>query len=81
MLIPDYPDSRPAAPPVLPALAGLNLLGALTAQEKRLRFMVEHLNHPVVSEGVAEAIQDAHAALQAAQRLQKDLCWGSHDGQ
>lgn len=69
--------AAPELPAVLPGLAGLNLLSALADQERRLRFMAEHLAHPAVLEGVADAVHDAHAAVQEAQKLQADLVWGS----
>lgn len=74
--LPTTDSPTPELPAVLPGLAGLNLLAALSTEERRLRFLAEHINHPAVSEGVADAIHDAHQALDAARRLQADLCWG-----
>lgn len=70
-------DAAPEAPPILPSLAGLNLLSALDQQARRLTFLAEHTCHPLVSEGVADAIADAQHAILHAQRLQADLCWGT----
>lgn len=80
LLPPCAPDACPEPPPVLPSLAGLNLLAALDRQVRSLRFMAEHTQHSLVSEGVADAVHDAYEALAAAQRLQADLCWGTRDG-
>lgn len=69
-------DPAPEAPAVLPGLAGLNLLAALDREARRLTFLAEHTCHPLVSEGVADAIADAEHAIAHARRLQSDLCWG-----
>ena len=70
-------EAAPEPPAVLPGLAGLNLLAALDAQYRRLSFLAEHTCHPLVSEGVADAIADAEHAIAHARRLQSDLCWGT----
>lgn len=72
-------EAAPEAPALLPGLAGLNLLAALDAQARRLQFLAEHTCHPLVSEGVADAIADAEHAITHARKLQADLCWGTDD--
>jgi hypothetical protein len=69
-------DAAPEVPPLLPGLAGLNLLAALDRQVRQLTFLAEHTCHPLVSEGVADAISDAEHAITHARRLQSELCWG-----
>jgi hypothetical protein len=72
-----HPEAAPEAPAILPGLAGLNLLAALDREHRRLAFLAEHTCHPLVSEGVADAIADAEHAITHARRLQRDLCWGT----
>lgn len=69
----------PEAPPVLPGLQGFELLAALRAEQRRLVFMCEHLAHPLVSEGVADAVHDALDAVRCAVSLQRDLVWTAQD--
>lgn len=65
----------PETPPVLPGLAGLDLLDALRTEQRRLVFLCEHLAHPVVPEGVADAIHDALDAVRNAVAVQRSLMW------
>lgn len=66
----------PELPRVLPGLSGTQLLGALATQRQRLNFLAEHLDHPVVSEGVADAILEARDAIDHAIQLHRRLVWG-----
>ena len=56
-----------------PGLAGRSLQAALSIERGRLVFLAEHLDTPNVSEGVADGILDALAAVVAALELQTRL--------
>lgn len=70
----------PALPTVLPGLAGAELHNALIQQRTRLAFLTEHLEHPLVSEGVVDAIHDALASVSAAVEIHTRAKFGlSHE--
>lgn len=66
----------PEVPQLLPGLAGPQLHQALGREEARLVFLAEHLEHPMVPEGVADGIHDALAAIRNAKALQSRLVYG-----
>lgn len=66
--------TTPTPPAVLPSLKDLELLTSLQAQRRRLYFLAEHLDHPRVGEGVADAILEARDAIDHAVKLQVELC-------
>lgn len=61
--------ARPDDTPPPTGLAGDRLSRALERDLARVSFLLEHLDHPTVAQGVVEAITDARDALAAAADL------------